>query len=817
MQFCAQCGTRFTPIPPEPSPFVCESCEIPLPGGSRFCPGCGQAFDEPVPATAPPNPGFRPQSVPPEPAAATLSQPQPVPVLVQLKMPSFSQAVGPKVNYGWISEAWRLFQQKPDVWVLSTLAQYLPFVLLYGVAALFGILGAGGKVLATRETDPHAYEGANTGLLFGMAVAFIPSFLLACRLNYATFMMANKQVMGGTLTLSDIFKSGRGVWPVFWLGNVWAILFFIGVALFYVPALLFTALTLPCFALAAQGVGALRSLQLSVAGMKNDWLNAIGFSVAFLLLLIASALPCGLGLLITYPMYNLIVSLACRDMIGLPASSEPSLVQSRTTSSPIYAPKPISQAAPVPAHKPSGATSSTQSGILAARGTVISVGGLVVITCLSVGFWLFHVAHPSAPVVVTTSSSVAPVSDSAPNASTSSGEAVFPVHWGPYTVTRADGIDEGGTSSQKARISNAARATLWESDNVQSVSVSECEVTGSDEKEARITAFSGGSGGSGTGYYFSRSNGLHLLFSYDFGDSDDITGFTKYDTNSRPRMQVDHSIVDFDGLAHRQRQVFKCVYTWDGRNYVNATAEFPQDARTAENEAQARYLHHWQENSTADFNGINEDVEGGDSADREDAIGYWANAMAIGDGDTAKNWLLAHANPRLASHLQQIEENLRKEIPQEGAKLDIKMGDGTNLDQPATKGSGISATAGNRTTSDKPILLPQSASSEEHDPLKETAARGSGLTDQLLDSDTLQHRIISGEDLSGRSLSALSISYNAIYAAHGYVFKRSSLQQLFSQAHWYRPNPAFREQDLSEVEKANLKTIREYERTHYGY
>ncbi len=103
------------------------------------------------------------------------------------------------------------------------------------------------------------------------------------------------------------------------------------------------------------------------------------------------------------------------------------------------------------------------------------------------------------------------------------------------------------------------------------------------------------------------------------------------------------------------------------------------------------------------------------------------------------------------------------------------------------------------------------------DPLKETAAPGSGQTDQLLDLDTLQHRIVTDEDLSGRSLAALSISYNAIYAAHGYVFKRPSLQQLFSRLRWYTPNPGFREQDLSSIEQANLKTIRGYERTHFGF
>ena len=103
------------------------------------------------------------------------------------------------------------------------------------------------------------------------------------------------------------------------------------------------------------------------------------------------------------------------------------------------------------------------------------------------------------------------------------------------------------------------------------------------------------------------------------------------------------------------------------------------------------------------------------------------------------------------------------------------------------------------------------------DPLQETVAHGLGQTDDLISMEALQHKLITNEDMSGRSLAALSASYNAIYAVHGYVFKRPSLQRLFNQAAWYRPNSSFHEQNLSGVEQANLKIIRAYERTRYGY
>ena len=108
-------------------------------------------------------------------------------------------------------------------------------------------------------------------------------------------------------------------------------------------------------------------------------------------------------------------------------------------------------------------------------------------------------------------------------------------------------------------------------------------------------------------------------------------------------------------------------------------------------------------------------------------------------------------------------------------------------------------------------------STNGRDPLTETAASGSGQNDQMMDLDTLQHRRVTPADLSSKSLAALSLSYNAIYAAHGYVFQRPSLRHAFESTRWYRPNPAFQESDLDSTERANLKIIRAYERTRYGY
>ena len=116
-----------------------------------------------------------------------------------------------------------------------------------------------------------------------------------------------------------------------------------------------------------------------------------------------------------------------------------------------------------------------------------------------------------------------------------------------------------------------------------------------------------------------------------------------------------------------------------------------------------------------------------------------------------------------------------------------------------------------------------SASSAAHDDeasrdaTSEVGGLGSGLSDRPIKRSILESRAVTEADMAGKSLAALSLSYNTIYAVHGYVFKRSSLKSAFEKLSWYHPNPGFAETDLTALESSNLKTIRDYERKEYHY
>jgi hypothetical protein len=70
---------------------------------------------------------------------------------------------------------------------------------------------------------------------------------------------------------------------------------------------------------------------------------------------------------------------------------------------------------------------------------------------------------------------------------------------------------------------------------------------------------------------------------------------------------------------------------------------------------------------------------------------------------------------------------------------------------------------------------------------------------------------ISTDLLDGLFVEDLRVLRNEIYARHGRIFKDKELQKYFSEQPWYKPNPEFKDEMLTEKEYKNLAAIREAE------
>ena len=267
-----------------------------------------------------------------------------------------------QINFGWISDAWRLFGAQMGVWIMATLVFIAPSLLFAGVlyAMMWSFMfpngfppypdgpppGVGSHAFpapltpgASMNSRMSRIYGVEAG--FGLVYAFWSAFLYG-----GMFRMAVRQVRGLPIEMRDIFRGGplfgRMLGAVFLLGfggyflealcvgpmylllwrhgPVGAIVVagVVGVLLLIALSLSFTALLLPSFALMADGDGVLPALRRSIQAMKGQVPAAAGFVFVLGVVVYASALPCYVGLLATTPMIFLICALAYRDMVGMP-------------------------------------------------------------------------------------------------------------------------------------------------------------------------------------------------------------------------------------------------------------------------------------------------------------------------------------------------------------------------------------------------------------------------------------------------------------------------------------------------------------------
>ncbi len=78
--------------------------------------------------------------------------------------------------------------------------------------------------------------------------------------------------------------------------------------------------------------------------------------------------------------------------------------------------------------------------------------------------------------------------------------------------------------------------------------------------------------------------------------------------------------------------------------------------------------------------------------------------------------------------------------------------------------------------------------------------------------DELGKKLLTRSLLQGLFVEDASSMRQEIYARRGKVFKEPWLQKYFASFEWYKPDPAFSESSLSDIEKKNIATLLAYEK-----
>ena len=229
----------------------------------------------------------------------------------------------PRVRFDAIGDAWRLFNLRPLTWVLAGLIVLVGNSLLYG--AVYSILGnpiprSGGGFRVALPPPGTLLNAVLSAILNGLFLG-------------GMFRMACLQVRGKTIAFTDLFGVAQVSPRELILGcGSYGLICFAASLVLVLPAFVAAGVLMFTLPLIVDGrMSAFDALRASWHALKGQWLQATVFHLVAYLVTGLGACLCGVGLVITMPLYCLSIAVLYRDFFlakkangfGKPAMSDP--------------------------------------------------------------------------------------------------------------------------------------------------------------------------------------------------------------------------------------------------------------------------------------------------------------------------------------------------------------------------------------------------------------------------------------------------------------------------------------------------------------
>ncbi len=199
---------------------------------------------------------------------------------------------------GWIRRAWEVFQKEPGYFI--------------GLVLVSQGLNLGAQLFATALPE-------FMGFVLTIGVAFT---LLPLQLGYA--ILTRKILLGEEYSFGDVFGGYKMAGELIMIYVMYFVLVVLGMVLLVLPGVyLAIAFAWGPYFLFFFGKGAWDSLDLSRRIIHRQWWGMFGFFiVAGLLLNLAGALVCLVGLLVSIPVSSMSIYIAMHETFGLDERSD---------------------------------------------------------------------------------------------------------------------------------------------------------------------------------------------------------------------------------------------------------------------------------------------------------------------------------------------------------------------------------------------------------------------------------------------------------------------------------------------------------------
>jgi hypothetical protein len=218
----------------------------------------------------------------------------------------------PLVRFNVIGDAWRLYRRHWVVWSLAMLIVLIGSSVVIGaVLAMLGINRPDSRVGFRLPMNPGV-----------SALQYIVSTVIGGFFVGGLIRMAGNQVRGRAPRIEDLFTI-TDVWVDVVLASLlYAAATFVGFLFFAIPGLIVAGLLMFAIPLVVEShLPATAAIMQSWNALKSQWLTATAFHCVLCLLSGSGVLLCGVGILLTGPLYSLSIALLHQEFFGTLAAT----------------------------------------------------------------------------------------------------------------------------------------------------------------------------------------------------------------------------------------------------------------------------------------------------------------------------------------------------------------------------------------------------------------------------------------------------------------------------------------------------------------
>jgi len=210
------------------------------------------------------------------------------------------------VSLDVIGEAWKLVSANMGIWIGATVVYLLVQIVMSGLQR------------ATQSTGPNGLpQSTPMSFLLSIVGIFVTQFFIA-----GLMTMALSTIRNGRAEFSQLTSGGAVLLPLVGAFILNAIIIGIGLVLCIVPGIIAMAgfmLITPI--IVDKRAGAFGALGESWNAIKPHLGSALLLGIVLVLIVFASMIPCGLGLLVSLPLFQVSIALVYRDLFGIAGSS----------------------------------------------------------------------------------------------------------------------------------------------------------------------------------------------------------------------------------------------------------------------------------------------------------------------------------------------------------------------------------------------------------------------------------------------------------------------------------------------------------------